>query len=318
MNEQINELFDRYAGEVGKHLPNKLRADLGLEIRSMLDDSLDDRSQTEERDPDEEMAVAVLQELGPPAKVAAAFAPERYLIGPGYYPAFMMVLKITLAVILVTNLIALVVALIRSDDVSLWLEPLSEMTTSAVGSLGVLVLIFALMEKSLPSPDKVSGKWDPRELVTVSERDRVRRGELILDIGASLVALIAFNFFSHKIGIYNNRNGVWSFTPILAPAFALYLPWLNIRLMLGLALSATMLRQESWRPWTRFAAASVALFGLAIVFAMYVGDPVLEVTGRGDLDKLFLLLIIIPGTISLIRQMFRWLRPEPYVIQLKD
>ena len=317
MNEQVRELFDGYSAEVAKQLPKKSREDVGLEIRSMLEDSLDDRSGTQEREPDEEMAVEVLRELGPPAEVAASYSPERYLIGPNYYPAFMMVLKITLAVILVTNLIGLMAALIRPDNVALWFEPLSDLYSSAVGSLGVLVLIFALMERVLPSPELRSGEWDPRELTTVSERDRVRRGELILGIGASLAAIIAFNFFSDRIGIYNNRNGVWSFIPILTFAFALYLPWLNIRLILGLAFDAVMLRERIWRPWGRFIDLALSLFGLAIVLSMYRGPAVLKVSGRPDLDNLLILVILISIGISLVRKLVRWVRPEPYVIRLK-
>ena len=318
MNEQVRELFDRYAAEVAKQLPKKSREDVGLEIRSMLEDSLEDRGGAQGREPDEEMAVEVLRELGPPSEVAASFSPERYLIGPGYYPAFMMVLKIVMTIIVATNLVGLVIALIRSDDVTFWLEPLSDLYASAMGSLGVLVLIFALMERALPSPERISGEWDPRELTAVSERNLVRRGEQILAIGASLAAIIAFNFFSHKIGIYNNRNGVWSFTPILTSAFAFYLPWLNIRLILGLAFDLVMLRERIWQPWGRFIDVALSLFGLAIVFSMYRGPAILEVTGRPNLDNLLILVILISTSISLVRQVLRWLRPEPYVIRLKE
>jgi hypothetical protein len=318
VNEEIRELFDRYAGEVDRHLPKKLQTDVGMEIRSMLEDSLEDRSRAEEREPDEEMAVAVLKELGPPSEVAASFAPTQYLIGPGYYPAFMMVLKIVLAVILVVNLFALVAALIRSDDFSVWMKPLSELASSAVGGLGVLVLIFALMERALPSPDRVTGEWDPRDLIKVRERDRVRPGQLIFAIGAGLMALILFSFFPDRIGIYNNRNGVWSFTPILTPAFALYLPWINIRLLLGLALNVVMLRYKELRPWSRYISLALSLFGLAIVYSMYVGPAVLKVTGRPDLDRQLFLVILISMVIGLVRKLIRWLRPEPYLIQLKQ
>ncbi len=38
-------LIDRYIAEVGKHLPRKNRADIEAEIRSTLEDMLDERKQ---------------------------------------------------------------------------------------------------------------------------------------------------------------------------------------------------------------------------------------------------------------------------------
>ena len=42
------ELLERYVTEVGQHLPSKQRTDLEKEIRSLIEDALDDRSQKEE------------------------------------------------------------------------------------------------------------------------------------------------------------------------------------------------------------------------------------------------------------------------------
>ena len=58
-------LIDKYIAEVGKHLPRKGRADIEAEIRSTLEDMLEERNQTS---PENEAAViALLKEYGAPA-----------------------------------------------------------------------------------------------------------------------------------------------------------------------------------------------------------------------------------------------------------
>ncbi|HSQ18530.1 MAG TPA: hypothetical protein VLM83_12575, partial [Anaerolineales bacterium] len=75
------ELVTRYVSEVGRQLPEKTRADLEKEIRSLIEAALDDRAQKTGRPVDEDMIVEVLKEFGPPEKMAASYLPERYLIG---------------------------------------------------------------------------------------------------------------------------------------------------------------------------------------------------------------------------------------------
>ena len=71
------KLIDRYVREIGRRLPQKSRADIEKEIRSALEDMLEDRSKKEGRDVDDEMTAAVLKEYGQPDKVAASYLPER-------------------------------------------------------------------------------------------------------------------------------------------------------------------------------------------------------------------------------------------------
>ena len=95
------ELIERYTTAIGKHLPVKNKADIQNEIRSTLQDMIDDRSQKTGRPVDEALVSELLKEYGAPDKVAASYLPERYLIGPKLYPIFMLVIQIVAAVITV-------------------------------------------------------------------------------------------------------------------------------------------------------------------------------------------------------------------------
>ena len=93
-------LIDRYIEQVGENLPRKDREDILKEIRSILEDTLESRSQTENRPVDEDLIVVVLKDFGSPSKVAASYLPPRYLIGPRLYPTFFMLTKIILGIVL--------------------------------------------------------------------------------------------------------------------------------------------------------------------------------------------------------------------------
>src|ERR1035437_9005109 len=94
-----SNLIDAYVSEIGRRLPRKTRGDIEAEIRSILQDMLDERSQKTGKPVDEEMTLEVLKAYGAPDKVAATYQGERYLIGPRIYPTFMLVLRVVLVVI---------------------------------------------------------------------------------------------------------------------------------------------------------------------------------------------------------------------------
>ena len=66
------EMIELYVKEVGRHLPEKMRSDIEQEIRSTIEDTLEDESRQQGRPVDEAMVVEVLKRMGPPRKVEAA------------------------------------------------------------------------------------------------------------------------------------------------------------------------------------------------------------------------------------------------------
>ena len=64
-------LIDRYIAEVGRHLPEKNRADIEAEIRSMLEDMIDENSHQTGKPVNDELIAAALEQLGRP-KIACS------------------------------------------------------------------------------------------------------------------------------------------------------------------------------------------------------------------------------------------------------
>jgi hypothetical protein len=67
---EANEMIDRYVHEVGQHLPGKARADIKMELRSLLLDMLDEQSDGQ---PTPKMAAAMLRDFGHPEEIAAQY-----------------------------------------------------------------------------------------------------------------------------------------------------------------------------------------------------------------------------------------------------
>jgi len=108
-------LIDRYIAEVGKHLALRNRADIQKEIRSTLEDMLEDRAKQAGREPDEAMLVDLLKEFGKPEDVAASYLPERCLVGPTLYPIFSLVAWVALPTLAAVLLITLGIGIFSAD-----------------------------------------------------------------------------------------------------------------------------------------------------------------------------------------------------------
>jgi|SRR5688500_16974378 len=103
-------LIDKYIAEVGKHLPRKNRVDIEAEIRSTLEDMLDERKK-DDGPADEATIMKWLKEYGSPRDVAMTYKTHQYLIGPRLFPMFETVVRIVFAVVAGASLIGLGVGL---------------------------------------------------------------------------------------------------------------------------------------------------------------------------------------------------------------
>src|SRR6185503_10536293 len=147
-------LIDRYIGEVGKHLPRKNRADIEAEIRSTLEDMLDERKQGH-GPADEATVLQLLKEYGAPREVAATYQTHQhqYLIGPRLFPIFERVVRIVLAIVVGASLIGLGVGLAKTgftspEFVSTLGEWFGGLISGLIAAFGNIALIFAIIERT--------------------------------------------------------------------------------------------------------------------------------------------------------------------------
>jgi len=322
-------LIDRYVTEVGKYLPRKNRLDIEAELRSTLEDMLDDRSQQTGIPADDELATELLQEYGSPRKVAATYQTHPYLIGPGMFRIYTQVLKYVLFAVTLGLTIATVVSLIGSNQTGLEaLKTVGEFAVSlisaAIAAFGNVTLIFAILERFMPVPGfEEKETWTPAELTKEPDPSRVKTGDMIVKIVFTAAALILFNLYPQVVGIWNNTNGTWSQIAGLSEAFFRYLPWINLSGILTIALDIWLLRQGAWDAITRWMHIGLQVVGIAIAVAILRGPSLLtfysisiDAETSGILTKVFggmvpvvLLIVIVVSIIEIVKDILHMFRP---------
>lgn len=343
-------LLDRYVTAVGKRLPRNLRGDIETEIRSTLEDMLEDRSRKTGQPADENMLKDVLVEYGAPDKVAASYLPERYLIGPRLFPIFALVLKVVFGVLAV---LALVGFGIRAGTAGPWtLQSFAELLakyaaeafTGLISAFGNIVLVFAILQWVLPASEfedeKEGTPWNPASLLAEPEPDHVGIWEPVWAIIFTVAAIIIFNFYPQIIGFgyfSNGRlTGDWHSVPILSAAFFSYLPWLNILWGTQIVLSLVLLRQGRWWPLTRVFNILLNVAGIAVANAMLMGPALINVTPEtlqngimpggaaqtmsnllNVLPQVVLIIVIVVNSVEVVTDIYRLVirpsRPGPVI-----
>jgi hypothetical protein len=338
------DLINTYVSEVGRRLPRKTHADIEAEIRSILQDMLEERSQKTGKPVDEEMMLDVLKAYGAPEKVAATYQGERYLIGPRLYPIFITVLHIVLMVTGILAAIGLGVAVYQTtltplDTFETIIKAIAYFGASVMIALGNIVFIFAILEWSLfRAGAKVDVKglprekeWDPRSLTKISPPNRVKMGETIAEIVGCFAAIVIFNFYPQIIGFGYASNGNWyvgagnwTFIPLLSEAFFRFVPYLSLVWALTIILDIVLLRMGHWNTVARINSIGLKVIGIIIAAIMLAGPSLLAITAEtltasfGDagtaqilmtflsqLVHLVLWLVIILGCLDVIRLTYR-------------
>jgi hypothetical protein len=296
-------LIDTYVSEVGRRLPKKTRLDIEAEIRSILQDMLEERSQKTGKPVDDEMTFDVLKAYGAPEKVAATYLGDRYLIGPRLYPIFLMVLRIVLIVIGILAAIGLGIAVYQTTLTPLnafetIIKAMANFVASAFTALGNVVIIFAIVEWALyRAGEKLDIKglpkekgWDPRSLTKLSPSNQVKMGETIVEIVGAFIVIVIFNFYPQIIGFTPSLNGVvgsgnWAvgfgnltFVPLLSEAFFYFVPYMTLVWALTIILDIILLRLGHWNAVTRICLIGLKIVNIIIVASMLAVPSLLAVT----------------------------------------
>jgi len=282
------KVIDRYVSEVGRKLPMvKGRKDIENELRSTLEDMLEDRAQNAGRPADEAMELELLKEYGSPQDIAGTYNPNPYLIGPRMYPFFMFILKIVLAAVALGLGIATAIQIISQSPMSA-MELLStigkgllNIISAWIAAFGNIALIFTLIERFAPAAEfKVNEgeEWDPASLLKEPEPQDVKLWERIVAIVLTFMAISIFNFNQQLIGIYHLDGNEWKVIPILSDAFFRWLPLMNIGWIADIILNGMLIRTGRWQVSTRLFSIGIKIFQIVILALLISGPSILLVT----------------------------------------
>ena len=294
------KLIDRYVAEVGRRLILiKGRKDIENELRSTLEDMLEDRAQKAGRPADEVMEIELLKEYGAPDKVAATYNPHPYLIGPRMFPFFTMILKIVLFALTIAFVVITGIQIINLSPVtgSELLKAIGQgllgIVSAAISAFGNIVLIFAIIERFAPASEfkmDEEKEWDPASLVKEPEPEDVKPWEPILAIVFTFIVLSIFNFNPQWLSLnYGGNNmcfiGFGDFVagqkgsiPLLSDAFFRWLPLINIAWVAEIILNGMLLRAGRWDLSTRLVSIGIKIFQIVIGYLLLIGPSILAVT----------------------------------------
>ena len=279
-------LIDKYTAEVGKHLPRRQHADIEAEIRSTLEDMLEERKQGQTQD-EEALIVALLKEYGSPREVAATYKTHQYLIGPRLFPTFETVLRIVLAVVAGASLIGLGFSLTKTG----WTGPefaaalgqwFGGLISSLIGAFGNIALIFAIIERTQAANrfEKEVKEWDPKALSSEPDPDRIDLPDHIATIIFTVLGLVIFNLYPNVFSIRFVSDGTWVTIPILTAAFLHYLPWMNIMGLLQIVFNGFMVGQQEWKPATRILGILMDVAGMILAVIILRTPGIFGVTSE--------------------------------------
>lgn len=309
---QSTELINRYVYAVGEHLPQKSRADIQAELKSLLQESLDSRAGSEGRPIDQAMTVQVLREFGEPEEVARRYVPVRPLISATTYPTFVLVAKIVLIILSIVYAAGAMIGLYQTFGTSgptgqaLW-NTLTGYVGALLANFGLLVLIFAIIDR-LPNwsvAEEKSG-WNPLNLPAVEDPNRIDRADAIATIVVNAVILIVFNFVPNLPNLFFFDNRGWENVPLFGPSFYQYLPWIYLSCSLEIALYVFVLVRGRWSRGTRIAEIGSGLFGAFIVWRILTDGLVLTAVPLFDpIVKISLVVALVIILVDVVLNVYR-------------
>jgi hypothetical protein len=259
------DLIDRYVAEVGRHLPRKNRNDIQAELRSVLEDNLEARSNGA---PTEGDVITLLKEYGSPRKVAASYWPEgQYLIGPRLYPLFQLVAGIVLTVLVIVQLILFGITAVFHPEASPGLAFFGDLLGEILSALGAIVLTFAILQRLDVQPKMEDDDWNPKDLPAKRDNETINRAGVVVEIIFTMVIIILLVMGLYRTGIFN-----WPGAEIiLNPVILKYAPLIILSSLLSIGLDVILLWRGRWETASYLAKIGLNLFGVYILGLLISG-----------------------------------------------
>ena len=194
------ELLDRYLEAVKKQLPWERQEDIVAELRANLEAQLDDKQEELGHTLTAEEAKAWVGQLPPPAIMAGRYRRQQYLIGPGLFPIYWLILR------MVTFWVFICTAIV--NGIRLFTQPWSaaavpgaivDVAFVVLLNAAIITVIFAAIEYALlhhpewiPQVAQQTSKWDLNALPQIepaTQGKKRTRAHTIIEAAAHTLML---------------------------------------------------------------------------------------------------------------------------------
>jgi hypothetical protein len=189
------DLLDRYLQAVKFWLPNSQKQDIVAELSEDIRAQIEDKEAELGRPVTEAEVEAILRQIGRPVLVANRYLPQRYLIGPLWFPIYVFVLKIVAACYLVPWILARIgltllnPAYRAGHEGTGWLGVLGsawgDFWLTTMLALGSVTVVFAALEAQAKSG--FLEHWDPAKLPAVRDQSRILRSGSTVELAVNIV-----------------------------------------------------------------------------------------------------------------------------------
>lgn len=210
-------LIDVYIHEVTRRLPEKSREDIGLELRSSIEDMLPEGHS-------EKDIKQVLDQLGNPATLASNYSDRpMHLIGPKYFDLYISFLKMIVPISAVIAFISVVATQIlafeRGDTVlnvalDIFVLSIWRIIEVFIQVFFWLTLMFAIVERvdgikdSQPRTMSLN-KWtsnDLKNIVYIPKKRAISKRYIFISLLWTAIWGTFYFFASHLVGVYEKTD----------------------------------------------------------------------------------------------------------------
>lgn len=341
-----NNLIERYLYDVVRRLPEKQRGDIEEELRTLIEDMLEER----QGERTQEDVKAVLAELGDPARLAMKYrGDEAHLIGGEYYPLYCQIVKLVLicvgVAVAVSSVVHLIVQLPAQGGVVDGVVhgmvdgfiSLGSLPEALLSSFGLVTLVFFVMERNQVKLQKKE-PWSLEKLTQIpSAKAVISKGDSIAGIFFGVLFLVILIFLPECIAAWGkNAQGKLEAVPFLnLPIWNRVLPLVVISFSAGIVDDLVKLVVGYYNRTVMYVSIVCSAVSLVTVIILFKGYQIFNVnfveelsaiTGKtfsakydiltywktkiasGALPDLFLVIITVITLIELAVTVYRTLR----------
>jgi len=309
------ELLDRYLQAVRFWLPKAEQDDIIAELSANIREQMEDKAAELGRPLDQDEQAAILKQHGRPILVASQYSRGRkQLIGPGLFPIYRFVVKLSLAAALgIYFVVAVIMAL--TGGASLWGQLLN-CPSILLTTFAWITLVFAALEMG-SSQFRFSDRWDPLSLPRVTRRSSAPPGAHIS------------RWQSLSEVVFGTAFGAWWLSALRSPhllfgpgaaviAFGPVWHTLFVPILMFMTIDIATAGVNLVRPdWVRFHSVSRLVsrsLGLAIAYVLFRAGGMIVAAGAGApgnvvevMNNIFRVSVIV-GALVLVGQIAMELR----------
>jgi hypothetical protein len=240
------DVLERYLQAVKFFLPAKARDDIASELSQNLLAQIEDREAELERPLTQAELSELLRQHGHPVVVASRYRQGQALIGGVFFPAYLFVLQVGLAICaLVSVVFAVATTAFEGNAAEHVIAAILAFPGRAVVVFGWITIVFAIAERA-GLHVRLTRSWDPLALPKVVPDDRVlSRSRAVLELVALLLGVVWL--------LAMTQSPSWLLGPAsssmeLAPIWKVAFPPILASTLATAALQATNLARPYWTP----------------------------------------------------------------------